>query len=386
MDPKSATMIDMLGGYGGLKPRNERSFNLVYHFIQMCTYTPLRFFDWGTSNIFRLELYVYWFIVGRYPKFLEKRIEFRHSEKIAKKEKEIEHLKKEKEKLKKEKGTIEDEKQDALRRLSEVISVRLRDNNPNIVDLNDQCRPTKLAEMFSELYDNEWTSAFAVLEGPVGDKSAIKILLDTVMQAYEFCEEKVAVPWNIVTSWFLDMNLPGAQQTSKWLKDSRKTNIRNKVPEVANEFEKETLYRFQENKVAELIEVKHYRTKCIELCLLMVTTDPPVVPLYPGWSARLKNQEHSNISQSLAEKAVDNNDEEKEKDEQELLKDEAEPKKSLKEEGERFDKDLYKEYTVRGQYLDYIVWPALFLYQDGPILSKGIAQGSVNQSREPEKE
>ena len=41
-----------------------------------------------------------------------------------------------------------------------------------------------------------------------------------------------------------------------------------------------------------------------------------------------------------------------------------------------FNKDLFKEYTTRGYYLDYIVWPALFLHKDGPLLSKGIAQGT----------
>ena len=31
--------------------------------------------------------------------------------------------------------------------------------NPNIVDLSDNNRPTKLAEVFGEIYDNEWTDA-----------------------------------------------------------------------------------------------------------------------------------------------------------------------------------------------------------------------------------
>jgi len=36
--------------------------------------------------------------------------------------------------------------------------------NPNIVDLSDKHRPTKLAEVFSEIYDNEWTDAFELFE------------------------------------------------------------------------------------------------------------------------------------------------------------------------------------------------------------------------------
>jgi hypothetical protein len=44
-------------------------------------------------------------------------------------------------------------------RISEVAGARLKSNNPAITDLSDQNRPSKLAEKFSELYDNEWTDA-----------------------------------------------------------------------------------------------------------------------------------------------------------------------------------------------------------------------------------
>ena len=59
---------------------------------------------------------------------------------------------------------------------------RLRENNPNIVDLSDQYRPTKLAEISSELYDNEWTNANDVLENAgASETKGIRILLDIVM-------------------------------------------------------------------------------------------------------------------------------------------------------------------------------------------------------------
>jgi hypothetical protein len=45
-------------------------------------------------------------------------------------------------------------------RLSELASSRLRHNNPDIADLSDENRATKLAEKLSELYDNEWTDLF----------------------------------------------------------------------------------------------------------------------------------------------------------------------------------------------------------------------------------
>ena len=66
-------------------------------------------------------------------------------------------------------------------RFSELASARLRDNNPNVADLSDQYRPTKLTEMFSELYDNQWTEAYTALEGNISDSYIIAFLLDVVM-------------------------------------------------------------------------------------------------------------------------------------------------------------------------------------------------------------
>ena len=51
--------------------------------------------------------------------------------------------------------------------------------NPNIEDLSDINRPTKISEQYSELYDNEWTDAFSYLTEQEGldEKRAIQILL-----------------------------------------------------------------------------------------------------------------------------------------------------------------------------------------------------------------
>ena len=63
-------------------------------------------------------------------------------------------------------------------RLSDYTSKHLADNNPNITDLADPNRPTILAEIFSELYDNAWTDAFECLSKEMkSDEKAIKKLL-----------------------------------------------------------------------------------------------------------------------------------------------------------------------------------------------------------------
>ena len=43
--------------------------------------------------------------------------------------------------------------------------------------------------------------------------------------------------------------------------------------------------------------------------------------------------------------------------------------------GDAFDTRLYNQYTLKGPYVDYIVWPALLLYEHGPVICKGVAQG-----------
>jgi hypothetical protein len=35
----------------------------------------------------------------------------------------------------------------------------MTEGNPNIANLGDPNRPTKIAEIYSEIYDNEWTDA-----------------------------------------------------------------------------------------------------------------------------------------------------------------------------------------------------------------------------------
>jgi hypothetical protein len=40
-----------------------------------------------------------------------------------------------------------------------MASIKMTEGNPNIANLGDPNRPTKIAEVYSEIYDNEWTDA-----------------------------------------------------------------------------------------------------------------------------------------------------------------------------------------------------------------------------------
>jgi hypothetical protein len=47
--------------------------------------------------------------------------------------------------------------------------------------------------------------------------------------------------------------------------------------------------------------------------------------------------------------------------------------------GEKLNTNIYKAYTIRGDRVAFLVWPALLLHENGPVLCKGIAQGITNE-------
>ena len=49
-------------------------------------------------------------------------------------------------------------------RSSRLASQQLTEGNPNIADLSDIHRPTRLGEMYSQLFDDEWSEAFEALK------------------------------------------------------------------------------------------------------------------------------------------------------------------------------------------------------------------------------
>lgn len=42
--------------------------------------------------------------------------------------------------------------------------------------------------------------------------------------------------------------------------------------------------------------------------------------------------------------------------------------------GELIDSNLFRHFTKSGDYLEYVVWPALLLHKNGPVMCKGVVQ------------
>ena len=71
-------------------------------------------------------------------------------------------------------------------RRDQEASFSIHNQNPMITDISDTNRPTKVAEQFSALYDNEWTDAFDAIARLEGKKANIEkeiiIYLDDVLR------------------------------------------------------------------------------------------------------------------------------------------------------------------------------------------------------------
>ena len=66
--------------------------------------------------------------------------------------------------------------------MSAALGARLTDDNPNITDLSDSNRPTKIGESYSELYDNEWTVALEAIVGRGhSERDAVRMLHDVLV-------------------------------------------------------------------------------------------------------------------------------------------------------------------------------------------------------------
>uniref|UniRef100_K1R1C4 Mitochondria-eating protein C-terminal domain-containing protein n=1 Tax=Magallana gigas TaxID=29159 RepID=K1R1C4_MAGGI len=162
---------------------------------------------------------------------------------LKSKEAYIEEIRKALSELRVEKDQVEKEKTEALTRLSKEMSSKLNDKNPNITDLSDSNRPTKIAEKYNELYDNEWTDALEELtEERYLEEVAISELLACVQAAYSFCQKAAS---------------------------NQIENLRRALTNP--EFERETSFKGLYKTAIPLFTVK-----CLELCWLMNMHNPSV--------------------------------------------------------------------------------------------------------------
>ncbi|XP_061184927.1 girdin-like [Saccostrea echinata] len=232
---------------------------------------------------------------------------------------------------------VSKEKDNALTRLSKVAGAKVTHGNAAITDLSDTNRPTKIAEKFSELYDNQWTDAFEELDNTYNnEEETIQVLLKILKEAYDFCvrTEKnyetrigqavftLADEKSRETRQIIGADVP----VQKALTDLR-LSLGNACCLIVEEMFLARLPSFLKKvDVSVSSKTKLYARQCASLCWRMSIRDPPIFVRF------------------------------------EFRR------------GTEFNTDILRRYTKTGGYVDFIVWPALYLHESGPVLSKGVAQ------------
>ncbi|XP_053390697.1 uncharacterized protein LOC128553538 isoform X3 [Mercenaria mercenaria] len=186
-----------------------------------------------------------------------------------------------------------------------------------IADLSDEKRPTKLAEDFSELYDNEWTDAFGEV-GIENDKQKVDFLLRLLNRANEICRNASTEYTSAIKRGFCTLVVETDPTTGE---------VYGEVPGRLASVGTEIILEEQNiNQHSEAVAA--YIRKCMNICWSMCRHMPPMHVDVPDVTGCI-----------------------------------------------HFDTNKYKPYTKSGSYVHYIVWPALYLHEGGPVLCKGVAQG-----------
>ncbi|XP_060600428.1 uncharacterized protein LOC132753897 isoform X3 [Ruditapes philippinarum] len=234
-----------------------------------------------------------------------------------------------------EAGKEREAKEDAITRLSAIISNRVRDNNPDIVDLSDPNRPEKIAGMYSELYSNQWTDAYEVLESTFknNENKIFQFLVDILKICFETCQEEGEKELERLRSSVkhVEQELTTKHKTlqsdlMQRIKDERKLSATGQVPDY-NKISKLKKY-FKSSKANDKVnmqqpDMKAYIKECLRICRLMVIQDPPMTLLFKPDVAVINS---------------------------------------------------FREYRNKGTRVDIVVWPALLLKEGGPMVSQGVVK------------
>lgn len=196
----------------------------------------------------------------------------------------------------------------------------------SIEELYDKNCPKDLADHFTETYENEWADALKELTDQKSktEEEAIRILFDIFQDAYGFSNKQLAMYFNSVSE---GMKVFGLDNHEKWplgVTKQVKDHMKSLSVLVAGNFSKVFLKNQNENygKATSI-----YAEACAVLCFFMCVQSPA------------------------------------------FFLDFNTPKG-------KFDKETFTAYTKSGHEYAFPVWPPLYLYKDGPLLGKGIAQGS----------
>lgn len=260
---------------------------------------------------------------------------YRHLEETSRNQREIEHFKQLNRsnefriaELMREIDELKKAKDEALSRLSEMMGVKLRENNPAITDLNDPNRPMKLGEQFNELYENEWTEAFLELQDlqtddtSINEEDAVTILLKILKEINQQGIAELTLQLSGLFQSVQGLPPDDIKDFIKSIKDAYKANSGKYASLIHKKITEDVTHCPTVVKYVRCCE--SYIENCAKICYLAAVQDPPMFFQF--------------------------------------------------EPADVYDKQVFKEYTTIGHRVKFLVWPALFLHRGGPLLSKGVVQ------------
>lgn len=222
-----------------------------------------------------------------------------------------------------------------------------RDNFESPINPMEAISPDKIAESYKELYHNEWSAAYKALQKTgmiVMEEEIVKKLSTILHLVYELCRdeakkhrskimETLVYPLGVSATIDEDGHSHFQQahvdpETDRKLQPEvhriqHETGV-YAVPAVQEIFWHKHGGGFMETGWDKSKEIMAYVESCVRLCWLLSIQDPPMKLSWP--------EEGSEINEHV------------------------------------------KVYTKHGKRVHYTVWPALYLHENGALLSKGVVQ------------
>ncbi|XP_052773047.1 uncharacterized protein LOC128211936 [Mya arenaria] len=203
--------------------------------------------------------------------------------------------------------------------------------------------PTKIKDKYARLYDTEWDAAYEYFRRHDWTEIEIVVTLQRILRAsFSFCQD-------VAKEQLENIEGEALYPSASWMDDDgiiarmKQRSITDEIKELARLYQRTTaqecLRPLQKTFMGVIVptfinpiqyndeSVDNYCKLCVDISWSMCVQDPPLVFI-------------DKLSR-----------------------------------GADFDTDTFRKYkNANGDKFDFLVWPALLLHKDGPLISKGIAQ------------
>lgn len=285
---------------------------------------------------------------------------------------------------------------------SAVAGYRLTEGNPAITDLSDNNRPTKLSEKYSSIYDDKWTDALEELREDPYNKSeeeGINALHDAVRiiytETHQEAQSSPIPPTNDGKKRLADrISMDETASALSWKTSELCQSVLDTFPDIP----KEVLDAIEDDAAKETL----LKQKTTVYELMNANKDPlptqvksQLKALHTTMDETWNVEEAKNITQCIRNfervsnairKKLPKGGKKCEAYYETLIKFmwqttlqnpplflDVSTKPGTAFPNEKYYKGYLKKVTENSK-IDYVVWPTLYLHENGPVLSRGVAQ------------